>query len=214
MWLLITLIAAIHIVSINNGPRWLFYLSKPLPILLMIGSLVFKGPELPTYVYFVISGLTLSALGDVFLMHPKDKFIQGLSSFLLAHIAYFVAFHQQLDGAVTIWVLGLLVSLGVIVYLLLLPNLGEMKLPVAAYVTVILAMTWAAIEYRLTGSTPSSATALVGACLFMLSDLVLAIDRFRSSSRFSQHVIMVTYYTAQLLITMSAYALIERSYGF
>ena len=40
----------------------------------------------------VVVGLVCSLAGDVFLMLPEERFVEGLVSFLLAHIAYVVAF--------------------------------------------------------------------------------------------------------------------------
>lgn len=93
--------------------------------------------------------------------------------------------------------------MGIIAFLLLLPSLGNMALPVAGYVIVIVLMTCAATEYWLGYNNNASRLALVGAAMFMLSDLVLAIDRFRSSSQFSRHVVMFSYYSAQALLTLS-----------
>jgi uncharacterized membrane protein YhhN len=78
-----------------------------------------------------------------------------------------------------------------------------MTLPVAIYILIIVAMGSATAEYWLSYNSSSARLAFTGACIFMVSDLVLAIDRFRSSSKFSRHVVMFTYYTAQALLTLS-----------
>lgn len=203
MWLLIILICLLHIWSINQDRRWIFYLSKPTPILLM-ALLVFGAQDAPhTYSMWIGVGLILSSLGDMFLMHPKDKFIQGLSAFLLAHFAYSMAFFSVVDGAVNIWIFFSLLSVGTLVYLLLLPSLDQWKLPIAVYSLGILAMAWGTIEHWNSSVGSGAGYAVLGAFIFIISDLVLAIDRFRSSSAFSRHVIMITYYTAQSLLTLS-----------
>lgn len=204
MWLAIGITALLHIVSVDKGPRWLFYITKTVPIVLMM-VVAFQAESLkPTYGLFILVALAFSLIGDIFLMHPKDKFLPGLVSFLFAHLVYTACFWNETSGILNHWVPILTFSVGVIVYLLLLPSLGEMKLPVAIYCIVILNMAWAAIEYWLQTNNLSARFAVVGALIFITSDLVLAIDRFRASSGFSRHVVMVTYYTAQALLTLSA----------
>lgn len=204
MWFLIVFLCALHLWSIDRKPRWIFYCSKAAPIFLM-SALIFSGsPNFEQYAYWIGIGLIASAIGDLFLMHPKDKFIEGLTSFLVAHIVYSYAFFSQVDGTFTHWVPAILFSIGLIVYLLLLPALGNMKLAVGVYTSAILVMAWGAIEVWLHANSPTVTYAVMGAFTFIVSDLVLAIDRFRSSSAFSRHVIMVTYYTAQSLLTLSA----------
>ncbi|NAX21897.1 lysoplasmalogenase [Vibrio sp. V39_P1S14PM300] len=210
MWLAIGLTALIHILSIDRGPKWIFYLSKPTPIVLMMAVIFHSDIASLGYAQWILAGLALSAIGDVFLMHPKDKFVPGLLSFLLAHIAYAIGFSEFANPQITHWMPILLLCSGVIVFLFLLPNLGNMAIPVAFYILVIMVMTWCAMEYWHDIGSQSASLAMMGAFIFMLSDLVLAIDRFRSTSKFSRHVIMVTYYTAQALITLSAVALSTR----
>ncbi|RJX75467.1 lysoplasmalogenase [Vibrio sinensis] len=203
MWLAIITFSLIHIASIDRGPRWLFYFSKPIPIFFL--SLIAYSHVSPndTFPVWIALGLLLSMCGDLFLMHPKDKFIAGLSCFFCAHLSYAYAFLSisNVDGLN--WIFYLLAAIGVIIYLLLLPSLGEMKSAVGIYIFAILLMAWGAIDYWATYPIQSAALGAFGAIIFIISDIVLALDRFRSSSGFSRHVVMVTYYTAQCLITLS-----------
>ncbi|WP_281630507.1 lysoplasmalogenase [Vibrio sp. St2] len=206
MWLLILALCAVHVWSIERGPRWLFYATKTLPILLMAIVSISLFEVVGQYALWMAVGLLVSVVGDLLLMHPKDRFVQGLTVFLLVHFIYSFAFYTQLDGLINWWLPLLLLSIGIIVFLLLLPTLGNMKLPVAFYSLGILGMAWAAIEYWRVDHAQSAAFAVMGALIFITSDIVLAVDRFRSSSAFSRHVIMITYYTAQLLLTLSVVA--------
>lgn len=151
----------------------------------------------------LIAGLVLSLVGDVFLMLPKDRFIAGLVSFLFAHIAYSVGFWSQLDGGMIWWLPAMLAAAGVIVFLLLLPSLGKMLLPVAVYIAVIVQMAWAAGEYWLTSGSTAAALAFGGALIFMFSDLCLAIERFRGPFKPSAVVVMGSYFMAQSLFVAS-----------
>ncbi|EOV1171157.1 lysoplasmalogenase [Vibrio fluvialis] len=202
MWPTILLLSSIHLFTIERGPRWLFYSSKPLPVLLMAALITLSPTVDANLAFWIFSGLILSAIGDVLLSLPKDKFISGLSSFLLAHICYVLGFIGMVN-TISWWIPVMILALGVLAFLLLLPNLGTMTLPVAIYILIIVAMGSATAEYWFSYNSSSARLAFTGACIFMVSDLVLAIDRFRSSSKFSRHVVMFTYYTAQALLTLS-----------
>lgn len=202
MWQSVIIICITHLFCINCGPKWLFYATKPLPILLMLSALFLSDAFENSFGLWIMLGLLLSVLGDLFLMHPKDKFMAGLSCFLLAHLAYSIGFFQTFQQ-MSWWILFGFIATGILIYLLLLPNLDSMALPVGAYILVIAMMASTAAGFWLTYHNTPALLALTGALMFILSDLVLAIDRFRSSSHFSQHVIMVTYYSAQGLITLS-----------
>ncbi|ODP97805.1 lysoplasmalogenase [Salinivibrio sp. SS2] len=201
-WFAVCCSGLLHISAAYRGPRWQFYLFKPLTIVLLvlIGSTQITES---TYAQLVLSALLLSLVGDIFLMLPKDRFVQGLTSFLFAHIVYTVAFWYQFDGHIVWWLPSLLSGLGIIVFLLLLPSLGKLALPVAVYIAVIVQMAWAAGEYWLNTHSTPAALAFGGAILFMISDTVLAFSRFKDEFRASQAVVMMTYFMAQALITAS-----------
>lgn len=92
MWLVVVVLAFIHIISIRKGSKWLFYVSKPLPVLCMLGILI-QSPAYPMpYAHWILIGLSLSLLGDVLLMLPRDKFITGLVLFCSAHLSYSYGF--------------------------------------------------------------------------------------------------------------------------
>ncbi|WP_159737028.1 lysoplasmalogenase [Vibrio atypicus] len=204
MWFFIVVLCVVHVWSIERSPKWIFYATKATPILLMAYLVFSTGSLVGSYAFWIGLGLIACAIGDLFLMHPKDKFLPGLISFLTAHLIYSVAFFTQTDDHFTFWVPAILFSLGLITYLLLLPSLDNMKIPVAVYSLAILVMAWGAIEVWIDVREPLAGYSAMGAIVFIVSDVVLAIDRFRSSSAFSRHVIMVTYYTAQILLTLSA----------
>ena len=204
MWFIIGALCVLHVFSIERKSKWLFYLTKATPILLMSYLVFASTSSTNCYAFFIAIGLIVCAIGDLFLMHPKDKFLPGLSCFLIAHLIYSYAFFSHTEGAFGVWLPAVLFSLGVVIYLLLLPSLDKMRIPVALYSTAILLMAWGAIEVWLDARSPYAAYGAMGSLIFIISDVVLAIDRFRSSSAFSRQVIMVTYYTAQVLFTLSA----------
>ncbi len=139
MWPTILLLSSIHLFTIERGPRWLFYGSKPLPVLLMAALITLNPTVDANLAFWIFSGLILSAIGDVLLSLPKDKFISGLSSFLLAHICYVLGFIGMVN-TISWWIPVMILALGILAFLLLLPNLGTMTLPVAIYILIIVAM--------------------------------------------------------------------------
>ncbi|MFA0413421.1 lysoplasmalogenase [Vibrio renipiscarius] len=208
MWFAVVSLSVMHILSISYGPRWLFYATKPLPTILLTAIVLLNPTSLENYTVAIALGLLLSSLGDIFLMLPKERFRAGLGCFVLVQVLYSYAFALTFERY-THWLLLLaILLLGSIIYLLLLPNLKKEKWSIAIYLIVILFMIFNAIEAWQTSEFKAMVFAGVGAIIFVLSDLVLAIDRFRASSDFSRHVVMFTYYTAQLLIALSAILMI------
>ncbi|WP_169544648.1 lysoplasmalogenase [Sneathiella aquimaris] len=149
------------------------------------------------------AALLASCLGDIFLaIRTSDYFIQGLGSFLVAHLLYVAVFtryrlpaplpksRQMLVGATV------LIGLGMIG--ILWAHLGNLKAPVSIYVTVIALMTLSAIYSHLPAKLLVS-----GAFLFMISDAMIAINKFLMPIPMAGTYIWVTYFTAQLLITLA-----------
>ncbi len=169
-------------------------------IILMALSL---DPISDTYKIIILIGLLFSVGGDVFLMLPDDRFIPGLISFLIAHIFYIIAFAVEGDLPLVLWVAVPLLIFGGGMMAILLPTLGEMKIPVMVYMLVILTMGWMAIGRWMDTEQTGSSLAAVGAILFMASDAVLAYNRFRQPFRLSRLVILGTYFSAQWLIALS-----------
>lgn len=202
--LLIVASACLHIRAATFGPRAQVYLFKPLTMLLIIsGALMASAGDASLYRVMIIAGLLCSLTGDVFLMLPRDRFIAGLISFLIAHILYIIAFASRGGFSFAPLTLLPLLVYGLIMLRLLWSHLGRMRAPVLIYMLVILVMLWQAWErYRLSGQT-SALSAAIGASLFALSDSALALNRFRRPFKSAQAVVMSTYFAAQWLIANS-----------
>jgi len=193
------------------GKQRQIYIFKPISTLLVIAvallSLLEPSQNL-TYTVGVTIGLLLSLGGDIALMFQENRkaFIIGLGLFLLAHIAYTVAF--TLLGVFSAWDLlsaGILLGVGVSFYLLIQPNLGTMQGPVIAYIVVI------SVMVNRAGSTLMSPAfgvrqalmILIGAILFYISDVILAANRFWKSWEYNR-ISLAFYYGGQLLIALAA----------
>jgi len=141
-------------------------------------------------------------------MLPGNKFIPGLASFLAAHLAYIWAFTLGVGFAPAQlpW-LAPFAFFGLMVVVFLWRGLPDaaLKGAVVAYLLVIVVMAWRAAvrSHSPVPPYPSAVLALAGACLFLASDSILAIDRFRRPFRAAQPLVFATYWAAQLLIGLS-----------
>jgi uncharacterized membrane protein YhhN len=180
------------------------YLFKPLTIVFII-LIAFqaKHPTTPFYRQAVIAGLLFSLVGDVFLMLPADRFVQGLVSFLAAHVFYIAAFAYESERALSFWSLVPFLLYGLMMLRVLWPYLGKMRLPVLIYMLVILLMGWTAAGRRLLTDQEGSLLAFLGAILFIISDSLLAVDKFKGRFRSAHLLILSTYFAAQWLIALS-----------
>jgi len=93
-WLIVlAAVAAIAGASLGGPWVWLHYIGKPATTLLLVWlAAAAAQPVAVRWQRAVIAGLVLSLVGDVCLMLPVDLFVPGLIAFLLAHLAYIVAF--------------------------------------------------------------------------------------------------------------------------
>ncbi|MBD0373306.1 MAG: lysoplasmalogenase [Pyrinomonadaceae bacterium] len=201
--ILVAVSAALHISAEYGGRRAHVYVFKPLTVAFIIGIALWSEPSV--YKYLILAGLLFSLMGDVFLMLPKDSFIAGLVSFLIAHLFYIAAF--TIDGAATgrpSWLAAAaLLIYGGVMLRLLFPFLGKMKIPVIIYMLAILLMVWQAANRCVNTETSDGFLAFAGATLFAASDSFLAWNRFRRSFRSAQFLILSTYFAAQWLIALS-----------
>src|SRR5690606_6566403 len=158
------------------------------------------------YQWLVVLGLLFSLAGGVFPMLPRARFVAGLVSFLIGHLFYIAAFAVQAGG--TLALPGLLAFAACCVLLLatLLPRTGRLRVPVIAYAVVLSTMGWQASAQWAMHDDMRSLLALAGAVLFILSDSILALDRFVRPFAAAQALLLSTYYLAQWLIALSVQA--------
>ncbi len=167
------LAALIYLPLAHRAPALGRSVVKTLPLLMLAGLAWVLG--LPGV---LLAGLILSALGDLALSRDGEPaFLAGLGAFALAHVFYVICFLQVAQSGVPLWAIA--VGVGLLALFLstewwLAPHTGPLRAPVRAYVVIIAAMGYSALmlpaELRL---------ATLGAGLFILSDLILAIQLFR-----------------------------------
>ena len=143
--------------------------------------------------------LLCSWVGDLLLLPGKSRwFLYGLVSFLLAHIAFALCFIRRgIDTAQLLLPgagVGLLVP--VISYWLLPHVEKEMKLPVLGYMAAIVVMV--ILAFATHHHLPNAAIP-VAACLFLVSDLFVARDRFVKKEAWNRIIGTPLYFGAQMM---------------
>lgn len=184
------------------------YVTKPLLMpLLMLGYFLETRPA-GMFSRLILSALFFSWMGDVFLLFEQAMpvfFIAGLVSFLTAHLLYIAYFARIPSATVSFLRKRPVMLLAVLAYVMelmyvLWPYLGGMKVPVLIYGIVIGTMLCFALwQY---GKIPSRAAWLfiAGAILFVASDSLLAINKFKTPVLHGGLWIMGTYILAQYLL--------------
>lgn len=196
--------ASLTILTAYYGRERTHYLFKPLTIIFVILiALESKFPTSSFYKYTIIAGLLFSLAGDIFLMLPRDRFIPGLISFLIAHLFYIAAFWFEGERAPSIRAIIPFLIYGSLMLGVLWRDLGKMRLPVMIYMLAILMMGWTAASRLMLTGQRGSTLAFTGAILFIASDSMLAIDRFKGRFKGAQAYILATYFAAQWLIALS-----------
>jgi uncharacterized membrane protein YhhN len=212
IWVLAFLAALMtDIAGIVAGNEWVQWISKPLILPFLFGYFYSEintvSNPLKKWIYFA---LFFSWAGDVLLMFQGMKdlfFLLGLSAFLLAHIFYILFFHfvrirEKIAG--NGWYLLFILIYYSVLMRKLSPFLGELTIPVRVYGLVISIMLLMAMHMTSLRVKKAGWSMLAGAALFVLSDSVLAINKFYQAFELSGLIIMLTYGAAQYFIVKGA----------
>jgi uncharacterized membrane protein YhhN len=195
-------VAAGDWLAVAGERKRLEYVCKPLTLALLIGVAATLDVDNGAVRGWFLAALVLSLLGDVFLMQPRDVFIAGLGSFLLAHLAFIVGLWLD-DVTAAALATGLAVA-AVAVLVIGTRILGavrrgehaDMAVPVGAYMAIISLMLASAIGTR-------EPLAIGGAALFYASDALIAWELFVKAQPWHRLAIIVTYHLAQAGLTLS-----------
>lgn len=192
--------------------QWLEWTCKPL-LMITLGLYYLSSID-RLGEYFskpVIGAIFFSLIGDVALMlqgFNENLFIVGLGAFMIAHAAYIFAYQQHRFSGEERAFLGIqkfrfslpIVLAGTGLITILYPHLGDLKIPVIIYALVLIIMVMQALfRYGRTNDI-SFWFVFVGALLFMVSDSLIAINKFLHDFELAGLLIMSTYMAAQLLI--------------
>jgi len=189
--------------------RELHFICKPL-ILITLGLYYWIKASQHRSI-LVLGAIFFSFGGDTLLMFDSLDaifFMFGLVSFLISHIFYMLAYRQHRDELFTDGLQGIqrirlafpIILAGTGLVIVLYPVLGALRFPVMAYALVLVLMVLNALfRYGRTNNT-SFWMVFGGALLFMVSDSLLAVNKFLQPLPQSGLLVMTTYITAQYLL--------------
>jgi uncharacterized membrane protein YhhN len=171
------------------------------------GSIVLKGlsvSPLAVMAWRMLPGLALAfgSLGDVLLDWNADLFPAGLGAFLIGHFVYIGLFWRNRPKRtrlprpekLIVIALGLFVA---IMSFYLLPPTGQLAPAVAMYMGALTGMVMSAVALQL-----PERWVMAGALLFLLSDTILAVSKFKNPLPGREFLIWPSYYAGQALIAV------------
>lgn len=188
-------LSAVDWFAVVRRNKVLEYACKPGAALGFLAATIALDPVSDAARLWLSIALVFCVLGDVFLMLPRDAFVPGLGSFAVAQVLLAVSFALQ-DPTASRLVVALVIVVPAVVVLArrFIGALGRsghrnLILPIVVYMVVISSMVTAAIS----GGT---AIGVAGAVLFLISDSLIAEERFVASRRWQPVTIIITYHLA------------------
>ena len=202
------IISLVHIGAIFLRKEKLRRISKCLVLPPLLAAYVAGAGS---WLFFPIPALILGWIGDVLLIKIEKKahFMLGLASFLLGHICYIITFILVLGffgpGGINVPSLAIFIPptivLALVVLRLIKPT-KEMRIPVIAYMIVLVAMSLFGFQVFLRSPGTAGLLILSGSFNFMVSDTILAYYTFRKLKLSGAVLIMVYYILAQAEIVL------------
>jgi uncharacterized membrane protein YhhN len=191
--------AAADWIAVALRSKVLEYACKPAAIVFLVAVAVAVQPRHEAQRWAFVVALGFSLAGDVLLM--VERFLPGLIAFFWAHVAYIVGlrvgrldFRPLLFSAIVVFVAVAVVGGRILVAVK--ERTPELGTPVSAYIAVISVM----VACALASGNPLAAT---GAALFMVSDSLIAWNRFVRPLSWAPITIIVTYHLAQVGLVLS-----------
>lgn len=213
LWLYLFLFATLTDMAfiLEQKPALRFF-TKPLIIFGLIGYFyqITKPISSTLLARSILGALLFSLLGDILLLWDH-LFVYGIGAFLLAHVCYIIGFKvaQKAPESVlnvnfvkTFFINLPIYFLAAFTFYLINPNLGVLKIPVIVYIIVIVSMLTTARERYGKCNPDSYWQVFIGACLFFISDGLIALDKFYQPIPDAGLLIMGSYAIAQLMIVM------------
>ncbi|XP_050703435.1 uncharacterized protein DDB_G0271670-like [Eriocheir sinensis] len=190
----------------SEQPSLLAMVIKCLPVISLIAFVLLHGMSLGeeyTYSRRILLGLIFSVIGDALLIW-EDFFLHGLGSFLVAQIFYISAFGFTPFNIYAAGVTYALMGVGVGV---LMPGTeGVVSVGMPVYTFCLMTMVWRAVarvQFFEELWTWTKLCSCVGGVLFAVSDCLIGMNAFCCVVPYGQALIMVSYYAAQLGISLS-----------
>ena len=196
----------------DHDLAWLHYASKPSATLLIM-LLAWRGDATPPiYRHLMLAGLVFALGGDVALMLPADMlpngFVFGLASFLTGHLFFIAALSRGIGLLPRKAPFVVLMAIAAVNLAVLWPGLpAGLGVPVVAYMLCLVTMAAQAIGRAMVVRTHAAWHAALGGLAFLLSDTLLAYDRFHAPLPAESWLVLGSYYAAIALLASSTWAL-------
>ena len=205
--------------SYSNTGTWIFFAVSFLEITGVVLNnsmlqLIFKPLIMPSLIlaYYLSSesrnkwyivAMFFSFLGDVLLLDKSNMFLFGIAAFLITQLVYVFIISKELP--LSDWITRLIASIPFLIFFIVLinvlkPGLGEFLIPVVIYGAAISIFGTVSLLNYMLRKDKLSLTLLLGAVLFILSDSMIALNKFYEAAPLYGIAIMVTYILAQYLI--------------
>lgn len=195
--------AIVAIIYRQRKNNKMFSIFKPLTTILIISLAVIIYQKAPnTYTTLMIASLLFALVGDIFLI-SKKYFLQGLSSFLIAHIGFTIGFASLFGFSWEIIPIVVLVLIGGLFFNVLRKELHKMTIPVLIYISVILIMNWQAIGLVIHDQSIVFVVLAIGSLFFTISDAILAYDMFKKPFKAAEVLILSSYWLAIYIFTIA-----------
>jgi uncharacterized membrane protein YhhN len=207
--LVFVIIVSVELAGRISGNIGLEYPVKPLIMIWMaLYFLRFKSKQEITVP--VLAAFFFSWVGDIFLMFSDQGeyfFYAGVGGFFLAQLSYIYVFAKFSENGARGYlernlIIGFLfVGYAAGIVYLLYPGLdGLMKPVIMVYALSLIGMSMAALNRNGRVNRSSFLLVFTGSLLFVLSDSMIALDRFYAEIPLGGLWIMLTYISAQYLI--------------
>ncbi len=179
-------------------------ISKPLIVTFLAILYLINNSNKPSF--WFLSALLFSFLGDVLLLFNDSYFVYGLASFLLSHIFYTIVTVKKIKTYsiknVVASSIPYVLFLIILLYLIY-ENLHDFLVPVIIYGVMISVFGVTTLVNFIQNKTTENGWLFLGATIFIISDSLIALNKFYETKHIYGILIMITYVVAQYLICKS-----------
>lgn len=168
------------------------------------------------YSLLILTALIFGILGDFFLSYKEDRYFPvGVLFFALGHIVYSITFllvgeMRTIDYIVPVLILTMIMCIPIVFIIKVKIDLGKLEIPILIYGLILLfffvcCVTKGIIAIR-AGNLPFGLCMLLGASLFIASDIMLGLKSGGMKlPKILRHAVTYTYFPAQTLFALSIY---------
>jgi uncharacterized membrane protein YhhN len=185
------------------------YFVKPL-IMIWVAVYFMRNKKKSVFTVPVLIAFFFSWLGDNLLMLSEKNelfFFAGVGAFFCAQLTYifvYTKFGENREKGYlqkNLWISLFFMAYVAAMLVLLFPHMeGMMKAIIAVYALSLMGMSMMALNRSGRVGTLSFKLVFVGSLLFLLSDSMIAFDKFHSEIPLAGFLIMTSYIAAQYLI--------------